>query len=130
MPASTVRRNHKGAENVTRLIRSAEEYGDAYLIVDRLLVQHDGRRERLARNRAAGSIEGEGPSRSHERIVKVYRLAGYAAAMSRNPGDRRQQALPGERGTGVAGQATRRYSYAPFLRRQGLFAAALVPVKA
>jgi hypothetical protein len=98
MPASTVRRNYKGAENVTRLIRSAEEYGDAYLIVDRLLVQHDWRRERLARNRAASSIEGEGPPRSHERIVKVDPSAGYAAAMSRNPGGRRQRALRGNAG--------------------------------
>jgi hypothetical protein len=41
-----------------------KEQGDAYPVVDRVLVQHDGSRERLARDYAADPREGERPPRS------------------------------------------------------------------
>jgi hypothetical protein len=41
-----------------------KEQGDAYPIVDRVLVQHDGCRKRLARDHAADPREGKRPSRS------------------------------------------------------------------
>ena len=97
--------------------------------MDRVLVQHDGCREQLARDDAADSRKGERPSRSAQRIVDFDPLnQGHdrLAALSARSAETSAASHP----TGVAGRPSRRYAYAPFCAGRDRPVTALVLVKA
>ena len=71
MQASNADRNQKRFKTLVCYFDPLKEQGDAYPIVDRVLVQHDGSRERLARDSAADPRKGDRSSRSSRRYLET-----------------------------------------------------------